>query len=603
MKCKKCGFEWQSYGEAFTCPGCGAQTVMTQSEKQTLWEEAHEAETIKDYDLLAKCYYALAEQGDERAAYSYAECLRSGTGVKANPEESVFWYRMSARRLYPAAAYRLAVLLGDDTRFGDSKKQSFFWLRVAAELGDIDAAVLLANTYERGDGVEASHRHALFWLTKAAKAGHGGACLALAKSYLEGNGVEKNAAAARYYARSASDAGLRGKLASILFAFGESQEPPEIVLPTREEDRVSLGKEAEAAGEYAIAASLYFYAARGGNADATYRLGVFYEQGNGVPKSLSEARRRFGIAARAGHVEATLRIARFLEDGIGGDSDLSLARQCYERLEDNGVAEGAFLLGEVYRVGKDVPVDLPVAIRHYRRAASLGHAKASDALDDLKVTAEGIYERAVSLEEAGDMEAAVKEYRIAAEMGHAASAYTMGLLIEQSAVRAKERKEAVTFYRVAAEGGHLGGIYRLGLCYSRGYGVERDYPNANSLLGIAAKKKYEGAAEELAVLKARKYRRTARRFYSISSVLYRKGNVAEALRFRNIAAQLGSARAMFVLGCHLEFGDGVAPDRAKANAWYTRSMEMGFDPARSDLKGGFLRARKKLLLTKKNITI
>ena len=170
MKCKKCGFEWQSYGEGITCPGCGAQTVLTQSEKQTLWQEAHEAETIKDYDLLARCYYELAEQGDEKAAYAYAECLRNGVGVKANVEESVFFYRMAARRMYPAAAFRLSVLLGDDTRFGDSKKQAFFWLRVAAELGDADAAVMLANTYEKGDGVAASHRHALYWLMKAAKA-------------------------------------------------------------------------------------------------------------------------------------------------------------------------------------------------------------------------------------------------------------------------------------------------------------------------------------------------------------------------------------------------------------------------------------------------
>lgn len=603
MKCKKCGFEWQSYGEALACPSCGGQTVLTQSEKQTLWEEAHEAETIKDYDLLAKCYHELAEQGDERAAYAYAECLRSGSGVKANVEESVFWYRAAARRMYPAAAYRLAVLLADDTRFGDSKKQSFFWLRVAAELGDSDAAVLLAHTYEKGDGVEASHRHALFWLMKAAKAGHGGACLTLAKSYFDGNGVAKDLAAARYYARQASEAGFRGKLASLLFGFGESREPVEIVLSTREEDRVSLGKEAEAAGEHAIAASLYFHAARGGNADATYRLGNFYAEGRGVPKSLPEARRRYGIAARAEHPEALLRMANFLENGIGGDKDLSLARQCYEKLEEMNVAEGAYLLGEVYRLGKDVAVDFPHALRHYRKAAALGFKKAENALDDLKVTADGIYERAVALEESGNMDAAIKEYRIAAEMGQAASAYTIGFMMEQAATTVEQRKEAVSFYRVSAEGGHIGGIFRLGLCYSRGYGVARNYANANSLLTIAAKQHYEGAEEELAVLKARKYRRAARRFYSISSVLYRKGKVAEAIKFRNIAAQLGSARAMFMLGCHLEFGDGVAPDRTKASAWYTRSMELGFDPARSDLKGGYLRARKKLLLTKKNITV
>ena len=44
MNCKKCGHEWQSYGEALRCPACGSAVTMTQTEKQTLWEEAYEAE-------------------------------------------------------------------------------------------------------------------------------------------------------------------------------------------------------------------------------------------------------------------------------------------------------------------------------------------------------------------------------------------------------------------------------------------------------------------------------------------------------------------------------------------------------------------------------
>jgi TPR repeat protein len=168
------------------------------------------------------------------------------------------------------------------------------------------------------------------------------------------------------------------------------------------------------------------------------------------------------------------------------------------------------------------------------------------------------------------------------------------LLVEGEATKARERKEAFAFYRTAAEGGHLGGIFRLGLCYSRAYGVERNYSAAQSLLGIAAKRGYEGAEEELSALKARKHRRAARRFYSISSVLYRKGNVAEAVKFRNIAAKLGSARAMLVLGCHYEFGDGVEEDRVKANAWYSRAIAAGVDMGRVDLKGAYLRERKKL---------
>ena len=600
MKCKKCGYEWQSYGEALTCPGCGNYAALTQSEKQTLWEEAYEAEKIKDLALRARAYAALAEQGDERAAYAYAECLRRGVGVPANEEEALFWYKASARKMHPAAARCLSLLLADSTKFGSDKKQSLFWLRTAAERGDADAAYALAEAYEHGETVACSHKHALFWLTRAAKAGHGEASLSLAKSYFTGDGVEKNPAAARYFMKNLPVSGVRMKLFSLRLGTGECEEPQEILIATREAERLSLANEAEAAGEYAIASHLYFFAARAGSADATYRLGRFYEEGQGVPKSAEEARRRYGIAAKTGHVEATLRMAHFLLEGIGGTPNAALAKDCYEHLAEQGVAEGAYRLAEMYRTGKGLETNVSLAIRHYKTAEKLGSEQARARLEELKQNADRVYENACVLEGRGERLAAIDAYRAAAEMGHAGAAYTMGLLVEGEATKARERKEAFAFYRTAAEGGHLGGIFRLGLCYSRAYGVERNYSAAQSLLGIAAKRGYEGAEEELSALKARKYRRAARRFYSISSVLYRKGNVAEAVKFRNIAAKLGSARAMYMLGCHLEFGDGQPADRVKAGAWYTRAAQAGFDASRGDLKGGFLRERKKLILAKRN---
>lgn len=599
MKCKKCGFEWQSYGEAFTCPGCGALATLTQSEKQTLWEEAYRAEKIKDYSLRAKCYLALAELGDEKAEYAYAECLRRGVGVAQNEEEALFWYRASARQKYPGAAFRLSECLRA-TRFGDSKKQVFFWLRVAAELGDVDAAYALATHYEEGEGTDSSHRHSMYYLTRAAMMGHKDACIALARRYYEGDGVEKNLAAARYFMKDIPVSGFRMKrFARRLSAF-EAEEPLEILLPTLEEERLALGLEAESSGEHVIASHIYFFAARGGSVDATYRLGRFYEEGLGVPKSASEARRRYGIAAAAGHKEALLRLAALAEAGIGGDVDADVAIQSYKTLEEMGSAEGAYRLGKIYREGKLVSTDVPEAIRHYKAASAAGHEGAKGALDEIRATADEIYEKACLLESRGEMIAAEEAYLAAAELGHAGAAYTMGILTEESAVSPADRKLAFTYYRTAAEGGHIGGIYRLGLCYGRSYGVARDYAAANSLLSIAAKRKYEGAEAELSALKARKYKRAARRFYSISSVLYRKGDVAEAVKFRNFAAKLGSARAMYVLGCHFEFGEGLPADRLKAGAWYTRAATAGFDASRGDLKGGFLRERKKLVLARRN---
>ena len=272
------------------------------------------------------------------------------------------------------------------------------------------------------------------------------------------------------------------------------------------------------------------------------------------------------------------------------------AIDAYTRVSEAGNPEGDYHLGELYYAGKIVNADLPRALRHYERAARAGHTEAKSHLKKMQAASTAVYEKALHAAAREDVEGARAAFVLAAEMGHPGAAYAMGVATEEEEGSTRAgRHRAATYYRIAAEGGNVGGIYRLGRCYSRGFGVARDHALAKDLLSVAAKQGFAGAAEELEDMRIRHHRRTAKRFYAVSSVLYRKGDVAEAIKFRNIAAKLGSARAMFVLGCHLEFGDGMPADRAKAAAWYTRAAKAGYDPSRGDLKGGFLRERKQLL--------
>ena len=165
----------------------------------------------------------------------------------------------------------------------------------------------------------------------------------------------------------------------------------------------------------------------------------------------------------------------------------------------------------------------------------------------------------------------------------------------------KDAKNAVYYYRMAAEQGNIDAIYRLGAAYAEGFGVRRDFKAAESFFGIAAKQGYRDSAARIETIKRVRHKKKAQKVYSISSVLYRKGEVSEAIRFRSVAAKLGNPRAMYALGCHYEFGDGVPMDRDRAQGWYTYAGNAGFKiSARSDYKGGFLRERKLLFLRKKN---
>ena len=113
MKCKKCGFEWQPHGERLACPSCGISAALTHSEQQAIWEEAYAAQKIKDHTLYANSLLRLAEQGDRKAEFAYAECLAKGIGVPADAEEALLWYKAAAGKMHPTAAYRLAECLKD----------------------------------------------------------------------------------------------------------------------------------------------------------------------------------------------------------------------------------------------------------------------------------------------------------------------------------------------------------------------------------------------------------------------------------------------------------------------------------------------------------
>ncbi len=600
MNCKKCGYEWQAYGEHLTCPSCGATTVLTPSEQQSLWEEAYAAEKIKDYALRASCFLRLAEQGDRKAAFMYAESLSEGWGIEKDKEEALLWYKAAAAKMHPTAAYRLAECL-KDKRFGNNESQVFFWMCVAAEFGDADAMFGLYSMYEEGYGTSVSHRHALYYLTKSAKEGHAEASVTLAKMLISGDGVEQDFGAARYLLESLGHLSFSQKRLLHKVSRATSRVPEDIHLPGIAAERFALGRRAASAAEYAIAANIYFIAAREGDAEAAYALGLCFEKGTGVPKSESEAYRRFELAAEGGYVEAYLRLAEYTSEGRLGEKNAVKALDFYKKAAEAGSAEGAYRVGEAYRYGTLADTDLSLALRFYSRAAALGHEGAKDKEREIRDAISVMYEQGRTLVREGKYSEAHRCFKLSADMGHAAAACFLGALCAEGVGTEKDMRLAICYYRKAAEQGNLDAIYRLGVAYAEGTGVNRDFKAAEGFLSIAAKQNYKDASAQVEKIKRARHKKAGKKAYSISSVLYRRGDVSEAIQFRTIAAKLGVARAMYVLGCHFEFGDGVPMDREKAAAWYQHAAAAGYHiPAGSDLKGGFLRERKLLLLRKKN---
>ena len=75
--------------------------------------------------------------------------------------------------------------------------------------------------------------------------------------------------------------------------------------------------------------------AEAGNPRAQAELGKCYEEGKGVPQSLSQAASLYRQAAEQGHPEAQLALAACFEQGLGVDRNPAAARYWRRRAAEN----------------------------------------------------------------------------------------------------------------------------------------------------------------------------------------------------------------------------------------------------------------------------
>ena len=151
-------------------------------------------------------------------------------------------------------------------------------VRRAADKGHADAQYKLGFAYDWGYGVEKDLEEAAKWYHKAAEQGHADAHYALGLAYYNGYGVEQDYMKAAEWFRKAADKG-----------HGESEYDLELA---------------------------YQEAAKQGNVDAQYELGVMHSNGNFVEKDLEEAVKWFRKAADKGHKKAEEELDSIMEAKI-----------------------------------------------------------------------------------------------------------------------------------------------------------------------------------------------------------------------------------------------------------------------------------------------
>lgn len=121
-----------------------------------------------------------------------------------------------------------------------------------------------------------------------------------------------------------------------------------------------------------------------GNAEAQYRLGMLYANGEGVELDQVKGSELMLSAAKQGHAAAQSTLGWMYANGYGVSHDDARARTWYQRAADQGDIKAAYTLGTIYRFGQlGVHKDGEQAVHWYLKAANQGLAAAQFALGRL----------------------------------------------------------------------------------------------------------------------------------------------------------------------------------------------------------------------------
>lgn len=255
-----------------------------------------------------------AEYGYKQAWYAIAECYWFGKGIEKNGTNAFRWYKKAAE--YGEADAQAKI--GDFYYYGDAieknDKLAFEWWHKAAEQNHACSQYNLGISYITGNGTTKNLNQAFIWLERASDNGNADAKYLLATWYEEGEILKKDIDKAIQLYQEAADGG-NWKSKKILKQY-----------KLKENSNISDSNTTNFQKEI----YRYLQLANNGNAEAQYKMGVYFENGDvlEIPgwadkKGNENALKWYIQAAEQGLIEAQYKVAEFYREGKGTLKDLT----------------------------------------------------------------------------------------------------------------------------------------------------------------------------------------------------------------------------------------------------------------------------------------
>ena len=257
----------------------------------------------------------------------------------------------------------------------------------------------------------------------------------------------------------------------------------------------TAGAQSMARGEYARAVREMTVAAKAGDPQAQFDLGMAYREGKGVGRDPEQAFRWIRMAADKNLADAQFEVAQMEEEGEGVDANPSDAAEWYRKAAKQGNVGALFALGELYRDGRGVAKDETQAVRWFRQAADQNDVESQLMLGGMYQDGQGVVR---------NLNDAAVWFRKAAQLGSAQGRYQLALVLlggnpaKVTGHRpSRDTVEAVQWLEAASEQGYAPAQYSLAMAHINGVVAGFDLPKGLELLQQAADQGHPEALRQL----------------------------------------------------------------------------------------------------------
>lgn len=303
--------------------------------------------------------------------------------------------------------------------------------------------------------------------------------------------------------------------------------------------------------EYTDAAQWLKPWAEKGQVEAQYRLGTLYENGQGVEKSVEEAKKWYRKAAAQNHARARRRLEA-IEGKTSSPGSESVALKWYQDLADQGEPDAQYNLGFMYETGFSVPKDDGKAAQWYERAAEKKNVPAQLRLGLMYLAGSGVKQSEIQ---------GAKWLQAAGERGNKLAAGVYEQLLGDGPELPIEKAELAERLRHTSA---------------------KDEKKALAMLSAAvqearAKLEREKAERDTQLAKRKGIQSAMDQDSSAEFGLDAQGR--RTIKWYQRSAERGSAEAQFQLARYYELGREVAPDLKEAVRWYRSAAEQAYPDA------------------------